>query len=193
MMGEQHYALGELDRRLGNLLRFGTVSEVDAGRALVRVDLGDLVTDWVPWATRSAGHNREWSALDVGEQVALLSPGDPSLGLVVGSLFQDSHPANGNTGKDWRITFKDGTVLEFDRDASALRVVVAPVGSIVVQVGSTELSMQGGQATLKAADISLQGNVAISGGSLTHNGVNIGSTHAHGGVQTGGGNTSGPH
>ena len=35
--------------------------------------------------------------------------------------------------------------------------------------------------------------VAIVGASLTHNGVNIGSSHVHGGVVVGGGNTTGPH
>ena len=37
------------------------------------------------------------------------------------------------------------------------------------------------------------GAVAITSAALTHNGVNIGATHVHGGVETGGGSTSIPH
>ena len=37
------------------------------------------------------------------------------------------------------------------------------------------------------------GGVNIVSGTLKHNGVNIGATHVHGGVEPGGGNTSTPH
>lgn len=37
------------------------------------------------------------------------------------------------------------------------------------------------------------GNVSMSGGTLTHDGKNIGSTHTHSGVQVGGANTGGPN
>lgn len=43
------------------------------------------------------------------------------------------------------------------------------------------------KVTIQAPDVEIQGN------SLTHNGVNIGSTHKHGGVVPGGGDTSSPH
>jgi hypothetical protein len=45
---------------------------------------------------------------------------------------------------------------------------------------------------IKAANINIEGNVAITGGTLTHQGKDVGSTHKHGGVQTGGGQTSVP-
>jgi len=37
------------------------------------------------------------------------------------------------------------------------------------------------------------GNVQFAGGSLTHNGVNVGSSHVHSGVQAGSNNSGGPH
>lgn len=163
MSDERDYTMGELDRRQGNMVRFGTVAEIDPATARVKVDLGDLVTDWVLWGASRAGGDRTWSAPDVGEQVLLVSPGEPSQGVVVCSLFQDAHPQNGNAGKDWRVTFKDGTVLEFDRDGSVLRVIVNAAGSALVQVGSTQLQLQNGQATLKATAITLDGNVAVTG------------------------------
>ncbi|MEY0874858.1 hypothetical protein [Providencia manganoxydans] len=49
-----------------------------------------------------------------------------------------------------------------------------------------------GNALIKG-DHSVEGNSESSGGTLKHNGKNIGDTHTHGGVQTGGGNTGGPN
>lgn len=46
----------------------------------------------------------------------------------------------------------------------------------------------GGGITIHAT-----GAVNIVSSTLTHNGVNIGATHVHGGVETGGGSTSTPH
>lgn len=147
-MSERDYALGELDRRMGNVVRFGTVAEVDAANALAKVDLGDLVTDWLPWSTSSAGDDRVWNTPDVGQQVIVASSGEPSQGVIIGSLFRNASPANGNNGKDRRITFKDGTVVEFDRTGSVLNIDVNAAGSIRLNIGGTTLLLQDGQATL---------------------------------------------
>lgn len=47
------------------------------------------------------------------------------------------------------------------------------------------------QITFQAPTITLNGNT-VTTGTLANNGKNVGSTHAHGGVQTGGGNTGVP-
>lgn len=49
-----------------------------------------------------------------------------------------------------------------------------------------------GNTTLTAPTITLNGNVESSG-TFTNNGVNIGSTHTHAGVQAGAANTAVPH
>lgn len=56
--------------------------------------------------------------------------------------------------------------------------------------GSTRIN---GNITLETGDLEVQsGDVAFAGGSLTHNGVNVGSTHVHNGVVAGGDNSGGP-
>ena len=231
-MSEHEYALGDMDRRLGNLLRIGTVTQVDTANAVMKVDIGDLVTDWVPWSTPRAGQDQVWTTPDVGEQVLLLSPGDPSQGVVIGSMFQNAHPANGNDGKDRRITFADGSLIEFDRTGSVLNVVVQPAGHIRLHIGNTTLLLENGKTTLTTPELLVScpqstftgavtvqglltytagltgsggsgasmtgpitqsgGAVTLAGASLTHNGKNVGSTHTHTGVQTGGGTTGAP-
>jgi phage baseplate assembly protein V len=181
MNEEQGYALGEVDRRLGNVVRIGTVAQIDHATGQVKVDLGDLVTDWIPWATPRAGEDRIWTTPDVGEQVVVASPGEPSQGVVIGSLFQTAHPQNGNQGKDRRITFSDGTVVEFDRTGSVLNVQVNPAGSIRLNIGGTTLLLEDGQATLTtplllvdAPQSTFSGNVLVEG-QLTYQGGMSGS------------------
>ncbi len=45
---------------------------------------------------------------------------------------------------------------------------------------------------ITAAQTNIAGSVAITGPSLTHNGINVGSTHVHSGVQSGPSNTGAP-
>lgn len=48
------------------------------------------------------------------------------------------------------------------------------------------------KVTVRAPDVALVGNVAASGGTLTHNGVSVGATHVHPGVQSGPATTQPP-
>jgi phage baseplate assembly protein V len=149
---ELSYALGDMDRRLGNIVRQGTVVGLDFSAPAaprVRVDVGELTTDWLPWLAPRAGRTRVWNPPSMGEQVAVLSAGEPSIGIVLpGGIFQDAIPANGGDAKDTRVTFQDGSVVEFDDVAGALNVQVNPAGSIRLNIGRTTLLLQDGQATL---------------------------------------------
>lgn len=82
--------------------------------------------------------------------------------------------------------------------------ISATASGNIVAVAGGNLTATATTATLNAATINLNGNVAISGGlsvasgasisgAITNNGVNIGSSHVHGGVYTGTNDTSGPH
>ena len=92
-------ALPDLARRLANIVRLGTVSAVQMDPPRVKVQTGDILTNWLPWAGMRAGEGKkEWSPLDEGEQVVILSPsGDTAQGVVFPGLFFTSEPANGNT------------------------------------------------------------------------------------------------
>lgn len=60
--------LVELLRLVHNLIRLGTIAEVDHSHAQVRVQSGELLTNWLPWLEARAGTTRTWSAPTVGEQ-----------------------------------------------------------------------------------------------------------------------------
>lgn len=76
-MIDQGYIVSELDRRLTQLIRLGTIAEVDVEYAKVKVKLGENQTGWRPWLT-TAGRLKTWNPPVVGEQVVVLSPGKAS-------------------------------------------------------------------------------------------------------------------
>jgi len=154
------FRVTELERRLSNLVAVGTVAEVDAAAARVRVRLGALLTDWRPWLAPRAAGVSVWSPPEVGEQVALLCPwGDPSLALVLPALWQDAHPAPSADPGRAVVAFDDGTRIEYDRAAG--RLSVSCVGEVSVTAATA--------VTLDAPAISCAGGAGvITGESVCH-------------------------
>ena len=73
----------DLLRLLQNLIRLGTIAEVNGAKARVRLEPA-LTAEWLKWATRRAGSTCTWSAPTVDEQVIVFSPGgDLTLGIIM--------------------------------------------------------------------------------------------------------------
>lgn len=207
------YAASNIDRMVANLIKIGRIHSVDlnAGTATVDFD-GELVAD-IEWSKERAGADRTWNGgYTKDEQVLVLSPsGDLSQGVIAFALSQNAFPNAGNSENPKHI-YADGTVVEYNKTSHTLLVDASESsGHVVIKCNtstieantsitldtpemictgnlsvskSLSMGVGGGTATLK-------GDVAMSGGSLTHNGKNIGESHKHNGVQTGGGNTGG--
>jgi phage baseplate assembly protein V len=128
--------LGELERRLSNTIRPGTVLEADYAKARLRVTMGDNTSAWLPWLTSRAGEDRTWHAPEVGEQVIVIAPGgELSAGYVMpGGVYKNDYPANADKAEISRTTYKDGAVIEYDREAHAHRIQL-PEGKAIVKVG----------------------------------------------------------
>jgi phage baseplate assembly protein V len=172
----------ELDRRLSNLIRFGTVQEADYANARVRVKAGDILTGWLPWLTRRAGGDIIWHAPEIGEQVMVLSPsGELNQGVVMTSLYQALMPPPVNTPDKHHTVYSDGAVIEYDRASHHLQAVL-PGGATV------QLTSPGGIAI--TGDITLTGTLTASVDVIA-NGISL-HNHLHGGVQAGGAQTGVP-
>lgn len=59
-------------RLFRNLVRIGTVTEVDLVAGMCRVRTGENHTDWLQWLSARAGNSRTWVTLSVSEQVHIL-------------------------------------------------------------------------------------------------------------------------
>lgn len=194
------------------------VESIDRERRIARVripGLTDGATE-LPEAQfcNPVGDKSEHTEIRIlpGDRVWLaFEGGDPRYPVIVGY-----RPRNQENGVDWRrfhhanfqfdadmqfvinaekVTINAKTVIA---NASEKATVVSPkvlvdspdttfTGKVAVQGPfSYAAGMTGsGKATMT-------GDMAMSNGSLTHNGVNVGSAHTHGNVQNGGGKTATP-
>lgn len=141
------YRLAEMERRFENLLRLGTVEELDDDAARVRVRSGKILTTWLPFFTRRAGEDRDWWAPEPGEQVMVLSPsGDLAQGRVLPSLYRDDYPAPATDRNKRRIEFAGGAFLEHDRESGKLHLSIT--GDALIEVGGKADITAEGKATL---------------------------------------------
>lgn len=164
----------EHDRIIGNLLMFGVVAELDEAKALVRVDVDGMRTDWIPWAATRAGPGmRVWAAPEVGEQVVIASPyGDPAQGVVLGSVYRTDYPAPATARTVARAEFADGTIVEYDRVARRLTI---DVGAGIVVVNCATATVTAAESvTFDTPSAHFTGDVSADGNITTQREVTAG-------------------
>lgn len=145
-------AIAEGDRRAGGQFRYGTVEERDFERARVRVRLsGDLLSDWLPWATWAAGRLRVWSPPAHGEQCLVLSPsGEPHLGVAVPAVWRDAFPAPSDDPDVTLLRWDDEGYLRYDLATHSM-TLHAPCGVHIDGdlIASGDVMAAGGGVSLK--------------------------------------------
>lgn len=165
----------EQRRQKGNLIRLGTVAELDMANALCRVQTGELTTDWIPWIVPRVGTTIEWSAPSMGEQGVVLCPdGDTSGAVFLRGLYSNACPAPSQDAGSHLVRFADGTQLDYNTTQHALTATLC----------------SGGTATLTAAGgITLNGDVQLNGTmtcseDVIASGISL-KNHTHGNVKAG--------
>ena len=148
-------------RRLANIVRPGTVAEVDlpAARARVRYatgpDSAPVLTGWLPWMAAAAGEDRAWRPPSVGEQVLLLSPfGEMSAGWILPGAYLEAFPAPETAGAKHVMAYRDGAILAYDAAAHRLSAVL-PDG------GSAEITAPDGVTI--TGDLTVDGDIGVTG------------------------------
>ena len=178
-------ALVELQRRLANVVRVGTVEEADFSTARVKVRMGGILTGWLPMSGIRAGGVRVWSPLTVGEQVTVFSPsGDLAQGMVMPGTYCDANASPGNSGTAINVVFPDGSTLDWDAGTMSFQTT----GTVKIKAGEIEL---------EAGNIRVKGPVEQTGGDITSDSDVIASgihlvTHVHSGVMSGPATTGPP-
>lgn len=197
----------EIYRLLCNLLRIGTVTELDTEKHLARVACGENETDWLHWRASRAGDAVTWFPPSIGEQVIIASlNGELQTGVIIGSLYSNAAPPPTTDAKTCAVTFSDGATFTYDAASSTLNI--AGVKSVTVQCETGEMQCNTAQITAKtsitldapevictkkltAAELSITQGGEMNGaftGSMTINDVKP-DDHSHGGVETGSGRT----
>lgn len=166
----------QLESILDNLVKVGVVSSTndDAGTARVTFeDQDDVVSYDLPVMVRQSLKNKDYGMPDVGEQViCVFMPTGVEAGYVLGSFYSRDVTPPVATKDKRHLTFSDGTVLEYDREAHRLRADLG-TSSIDMNRESVAISVDGISLTIGG------GVFAFEGGAVTHNGTTIDDTHTH--------------
>lgn len=188
----------ELLRRLDNLLRLGTIAEVDLAQAKVKVQSGEILTTWLPWATFRAGTTQSWSPPTVGEQCLILSvSGELTMGLVLVGLYASNAPSQ--SGDEHLLKFADGAEMNYNQASGHLSVKNCKTATIQ----ATESIIADTPSLTCTGNVQIHGALNVSGaistessvsaqGEVSGNGINL-STHTHSGVEKGNKKTDGPN
>ncbi|OKB67670.1 baseplate assembly protein [Serratia marcescens] len=204
----------DIQRLVRNLIRIGTVSELDLERGRCRVATGGNLTDWLNWLAGRAGDARSWWAPSIGEQVLVLSlGGELDTAFVLPGVFSDAHPAPSASAQAAHIAFPDGAVIEYEPATGSLKAIgiksaMVEASERITLTAPNITCIASGKITLDAPEVectqqlttgtiairqggSMTGDLNHTGGSINSNGIVV-HTHTHGGVQNGGGQTDKP-
>jgi phage baseplate assembly protein V len=157
--------LAELERRVENMQRHGTVAKVDAETSRVRLIIGGteeapMLSPWVRPA-QIAGALKVHALPSVGQTMTLFSPGgEMAAGVALPFTWSNDNAAPSDSAAENVVTF----------------------GSVRVELTAGGLKITAGGTIV---DITSDG-VAVEGDTLTHNDIFIGDTHQHTQVEPGG-------
>jgi len=162
------------------------------------------ITGWLPFKTQSGGAGSSWVlGPSVGDQCATSHlEGHSESGMITGFLHNTvdtpplaqsgeailRHTPTGNFTK----MAQDGSFTIFHK-ATGNTFVMQPSGAFVTTAGNVTHTVNSSGVTIVAGGVTLavsSGGVAIQGGTLSHNGHDVGSTHLH--TDAGGAGDSGP-
>lgn len=175
--------LSEILRLLQNLIRLGTVAEVEGAKA--RVQLGPtLTTEWLKCITPRAGSTRTWSAPTVGEQVVVLSPGgDLTRGTILPAVFSQAFDAPELSQAVHTTHYPDGAVVQYDHDAHALTATL-PGGTATI---TADKVTSNAPSTICTGDLTVMQNLIVKQSTTVE-----GATALNGGVNAKAGAGGGP-
>ncbi|MFK3660027.1 phage baseplate assembly protein V [Scandinavium sp. NPDC088450] len=187
--------LTEIMRLITNLIRTGTVTEVDQDNWLCRVKTGDLETNWISWLTLRAGTSRTWWKPSVGEQVVLFSlGGNLETAFALPAVYSNQFPPPSDS-EDGSVTeYPDGGWFEYE--PSTGRWYVRGIKSMVIEAADSVIFKTGefvveADTTRINSDVVLNGAVTQGGGQMSSNGIVV-DDHAHNKVKSGGETSGGP-
>lgn len=155
-----------------NLIQLGTIVGVDPeNRALVRVQIDDRVTDWIPYMLKASKYFKIWIPPQIGEQVEVHSPyGEGDDGVAHGSIYnKDCKEPTGANGFTTIIEWSNGARVEVDTQTDT--IVISNPGNISITAPTVNIN----------GNLTVIGTITDEKGSLT--------SHVHGGVMAGGSNT----
>lgn len=148
----------DANRRLENIVRFGTVKTINPSKPIPRVivNLGDIETPEIRCLNIRSGDDSTWDMPSINEECVVISPcGDIGpTSFVLYGFYNDDHPApSDDLNKKIRM-FADGCVIAYDVSAHHLSAVL-PNGGTAVLTADGGVTVNG--------DTTINGNLQVNG------------------------------
>ena len=148
----------DANRRLENIVRFGTVKTINPSKPIPRVivNLGDIETPEIRCLNIRSGDDATWDMPSINEECVVISPcgeiGPTS--FVLYGFYNDDHPApSDDLNKKIRM-FADGCVIAYDIKSHELSAVL-PSGGTAVLTADGGVTVNG--------DTTINGNLQVNG------------------------------
>ncbi|MFP7606971.1 phage baseplate assembly protein V [Serratia quinivorans] len=125
-------ALSDLQRRVANMVRRGVIHSVRHGQQpACRVELGDIITAWLPLCMGFSGANRtESNPCAVGDPVTVLSEaGELNNGRVLPGGNTGVMPAPEGSDAEHITRYSDGAEFRYNREAHAFTLTLPEGGT----------------------------------------------------------------
>lgn len=153
--------VAELERRVQNKKRMGTIAEVDAAKGLARVKLSEgpdgkpFLSPWVPWKMPAMGATKINIPPSVGQQVDVVSEsGDLADGVIDNALRSNDNPLPDAQPGESVIT-TGSTKIYFGPDAVRIE------SPTILLKGVVHLGDEGGQLLHRKGDTDSDGDAAV--------------------------------
>lgn len=125
----------ELNRRLENLIRFGTIKTIHPGKPFttVTVTIGAITTAKLRFMTLRAGKTKTWDPPTIGEEVVVLSQsGVLEMGVVIAGFNNTDNPSPSDDLNQAIRIFEDGCILSYDTKTHQLNAILPEGGTFNV-------------------------------------------------------------
>ena len=172
----------DANRRLENIVRFGTVKTINPSKPIPRVivNLGDIETPEIRCLNIRSGDDSTWDMPSINEECVVISPcGDIGpTSFVLYGFYNDDHPApSDDLNKKIRM-FADGCVIAYDVAAHHLSAVL-PSGGTAVLTADGGVTVNGD--TTINGNLQVNGSTAMTGNNTVGGGQLVqGSSHSSG-------------
>ena len=115
----------ELERRLNNLIRLGTITRVDVENAVcdIKTHANEVIER--PWLALRTGTTKHWNPPTVGEHVILFSPcGELAQAIVLTGLYTIDNPAPSQSADEEVTEYPDGSTITYNHVEHRLDMVL---------------------------------------------------------------------
>lgn len=169
MNAQERQILADMARRLENLITLGSVAELDHPGRRLRVQSGELLTDWLPWPAEMGRNHIRWRPLRLGQQLILACPsGDPAQAAIIGQLYSASMPPPSTDENLDIVQWEDGSLVSYDSAAHRYTITVNggdlqlnATGNVNATIGGNANVTASGDINMDATKIQLNSGVGV--------------------------------